>query len=297
MMSMDKLIITAACDSSVSYPSNSNCPAPTRENTAVIAEEYVRCVDAGAAISHLHGVRKLEAELQADGRKLSRIDVEGWAEITDGIRSERDTIIQYGIAGARFEDRVPLLELGPEMMSVAFNAHDEHFQPDPEHPPNCIYSLHPIDELRDYAIELPRHNVKPEIEVFHSGAVWNLNKLHSEDLLTEPLWATIFIDWEGGSWTPPTEAALLYMIDLLPAFVNYNVSVMSPTTQWKLLSMVIGLGGHVRVGAEDNPYLSPGQLAETNARLVDKIVGIAQAHGRDIATPSEAREIIGLKPR
>jgi 3-keto-5-aminohexanoate cleavage enzyme len=61
--------------------------------------------------------------------------------------------------------------------------------------------------------------------------------------------------------------------------------------------MVIGLGGHVRVGAEDNPYLSPGQLADTNARLVDKIVGIAQAHGRDIATPSEAREIIGLKPR
>ncbi|MGH8915088.1 MAG: 3-keto-5-aminohexanoate cleavage protein [Acidimicrobiia bacterium] len=294
---MDKLIITAACDSSVSYPSNPNCPAPTRENTGVIAEEYVRCIDAGAAISHLHGVRKLESELQADGRKLSRLDIDGWREITDGIRAERDTIIQYGIAGARFEDRVPLLDLGAEMMSVAFNAHDEHFQPDPDYPPNCIYSLHPIDELRDYARELPRHGVKPEIEVFHSGAVWNLGKLHSEDLLTEPLWATLFLDWEGGSWTPPTEAALLYMTDLLPDFVNYNVSVMSPTTQWKLLSMVIGLGGHVRVGAEDNPYLSPGELADTNARLVEKIVRIADGQGRDIATPAEAREIIGLDPR
>jgi 3-keto-5-aminohexanoate cleavage enzyme len=293
---LDKLIITAACDSSVSYPSNPNCPAPTRENTEPIAQEYVRCIDAGAAISHLHGVRKLESALQADGRKLSRIDVEGWREITEWIRTERDSIIQYGIAGARFEDRVPLLDLRPEMMSVAFNAHDEHFQPDPEYPPNCICSLHPIDELRDYAVELPKHNVKPEIEVFHSGAVWNLNKLHSEGLLTEPLWATLFIDWEGGSWTPPTEAALLFMTDLLPYFVNYNVSVMSTTAQWKLLSMVIGLGGHVRVGAEDNPYLSPGELADTNARLVEKIVGIAELHGREVATPAEARAIIGLDP-
>lgn len=291
---MDKLIITAACDSSVSYPSNPNCPSPTRENTALIADEYIRCIDAGAAISHLHGVRKLETELQADGRKLSRIDVEGWAEITERIRSSRDTIIQFGIAGARFEDRVPLLDLSPEMMSVAFNAHDEHFQPDPEYPPNCIYSLHPIDELRQYATELPKRDVKPEIEVFHSGAVWNLNKLHSEGLLAEPVWATLFIDWEGGSWTPPTEAAVIFMTELLPDFVNYNVSVMSPTTQWKLLSMVIGLGGHVRVGAEDNPYLTPGELADSNARLVDKIVRIAGEHGREIATPAEARQIIAL---
>ena len=291
---MDKLIITAACDSSVSYPSNTHCPKPTRENTGAIAEEYIRCIDAGAAISHLHGVRKLEEAFQADGRKLSKIDVEGWAEITETIRAKRDTILQFGIAGARLEDRRPLLELGPDMMSVAFNAHDEHFQPDPELPANTIYSLHPLEELREYAVELPRHEVKPEIEVFHSGAVWNLSKLHSEGLLAEPVWATLFIDWEGGSWTPPTEAALLFMVDLLPEFVNYNVSVMSPTAQWKLLSMVIGLGGHVRVGFEDNPYLSPGQLAETNAALVEKIVAIADQQGRDIATPSEARQIIGL---
>lgn len=294
---MDKLIITVGCDSSVSYPSNPNCPKPTRENTELIAAEYVRSIDAGAAVSHLHGVRKLEAELQADGRKLSRLDVDGWAEITDGIRSERDTIIQYGIAGARFEDRVPLLDLGAEMMSVAFNAHDEYFQPDPEYPPNAIYSLHPLDELRDYARELPKHGVKPEIEVFHSGAVWNLEKVHSEGLLDEPAWATIFIDWAGGSWTPPTESAVLYMTGLLPPFVNYNVSVMSPTTQWKLLSLVIGLGGHVRVGAEDNPFLEPGTLADSNARLVEKIVRIAEGLGRDVATVAEAREIIGLDPR
>ena len=291
---MDKLIITAACDSSVSYPSNSYCPKPTRENTDVIAREYIRCLDAGAAIAHLHGVRQLESTIQADGRKLSKLDVEGWNEITEGIRSERDAVIQFGIAGARVEDRVPLLDLGPEMMSVAFNAHDEYFHPDPEYPPNAIYALHTLEELRGYAGELPRKGVKPEIEVFHSGAVWNLTKVHSEGLLAEPLWATLFLDWEGGSWTPPTEAALLYMSDLLPDFVNYNVSVMSPTTQWKLLSMAIGLCGHVRVGFEDNPYLIPCELARSNAELVEKIVRVAAEHGRDIATPAEARVIIGL---
>ena len=292
---MDKLIITAACDSSVSYPSNPHCPPPTRENTGAIAADYVNCIDAGAAIAHLHGVRKLEPELQADGRKLSRIDIDGWAEVTNAIRSERDAIIQFGIAGARFEDRMPLLDLAPEMMSVAFNAHDEHFQPDPGYPPNCIYSLHPLDELRDYARTLPERGVKPEIEVFHSGAVWNLTKVRSEGLLAEPPWATLFLDWEGGSWTPPTETALLFMTGLLPESVNYNVSVMSPTEQWKLLSMVIGLGGHVRVGSEDNPYLTPGELAGENARLVDKIVRIAKEQGRDIASPDEARRIIGLQ--
>lgn len=294
---MDKLIITVGCDSSVSYPSNPHCPKPTRENTGLIADEYIRCVDAGAAISHLHGVRKLEAEIQEDGRKLSRLDIEGWGEITDAIRSQRDTIIQYGIAGARLEDRVPLLDLGPEMMSVAFNSHDEYFQPDPAVPANAIYSLHPLEELRRYARLLPEHGVKPEIEVFHSGAVWNLRKIHSEGLLDEPAWATIFIDWEGGSWTPPTEAAVLYMTGLLPDFVGYNVSVMSPTAQWRLLSLVIGLGGHVRVGAEDNPYVEPGELADSNARLVEKIVRIAGELGREIATPDEARAIIGLPAR
>ncbi len=292
---MNKLIITAACDSSVSYPSNSYCPQPTRENTTVIAREYIRCLDAGAAIAHLHGVRQLESTIQADGRKLSKLDIDGWQEITEGIRSERDSIIQFGIAGARFEDRVPLLDLAPEMMSVAFNAHDEYFHPDPEYPPNAIYALHTLEELRGYAEELPMRGVKPEIEVFHSGAVWNLMKLHDEELLDDPVWATLFLDWEGGSWTPPTEAALLFMVDLLPDYVNYNVSVMSPTAQWKLLSMAIGLGGHVRVGFEDNPYLSVGELATTNAELVEKIVRIANEHGRQIATPAEARQIIGLE--
>ncbi|MFI7067182.1 3-keto-5-aminohexanoate cleavage protein [Kribbella sp. NPDC050124] len=294
---MDKLIITAACDSRVSYPANHYCLPSTRENAVAIADEYVRCLDAGASIAHLHGIRALEAEIQEDGKKLSRLDVAGWQEMTQSIRDRTDGIIQYGIAGARLEDRVPLMKLGPDMMSVAFNSHDEYFQPDPSYPPNAIYSLHPLEELREYTKVTAEHGVKIEVESFHTGALWNLRRLQGEGLLPEPVWTTLFVDWDGGSWTPPEERALQFMVDSLPAGVNWNVSVMSPERHWNILAMAIGMGGHIRVGYEDNPYLSPGELADSNARLVDKAVQLATLLGREIASPDEAREIIGLHSR
>jgi 3-keto-5-aminohexanoate cleavage enzyme len=292
---MDKLIITAACDSRVSYPANHHCLPSTRENAVPIADEYVRCLEAGASIAHLHGVRALETQIQEDGKKLSRLDVAGWEEMTLSIRERADGIIQYGIAGARLQDRIPLMELGPDMMSVAFNSHDEYFQPDPAYPPNAIYSLHPLEELRDYGRVTAEHDVKIEVESFHSGALWNLRRLQDEGLLPGPVWTTLFIDWDGGSWTPPEERALQFMVDSLPPGVNWNVSVMSPQRHWNILAMAIGLGGHIRVGYEDNPYLTPGQLADSNARLVEKAVHLATLLGRDIASPDEAREIIGLR--
>ena len=288
-------MITAAADSRVSYQRTHNCCPSTRENVAGIAEDYVRCIEAGASIAHLHGVRSLEDKIQADGKKLSRLDVDGWSEMTDRIREGADCIIQYGIAGARLEDRIPLMDLRPDMMSVAFNSHDEYFQPHPDDPANAIYALHPLEELRGYARETAARGVKMEVEAFHTGAIWNLRKLRSEGLLADPVWTTLFIDWEGGSWTPPDERALINMVDMLPEDVNFNVSVMSPDRQWQLLALVIGLGGHVRVGFEDNPYLEPGVLATSNAQLVEKIVNIANLLGRPIATPEEARKIIGLR--
>jgi 3-keto-5-aminohexanoate cleavage enzyme len=292
---LEKLIITAACDSRVSYPMNHYSLPSTRENVPALAEEYVRCLNAGAAIAHLHGVRQLEATIQADGMKLSRLDVDGWREMTEAILARTDAIIQYGIAGARLQDRIPLMKLRPDMMSVAFNAHDEYFQPSPDFPPNAIYALHPLDELREYGRLAAEHGIKIEVETFHSGAIWNLLRLHKEGYLSDPVWTTIFIDWEGGSWTPPHERSLLYMVDSLPPGIQWNLSVMSPTRQWNLLAMAIGMGGHVRVGYEDNPYLSPGELADSNARLVEKIVQIARLLGREIATLDEARQIIGLR--
>jgi 3-keto-5-aminohexanoate cleavage enzyme len=294
---MNKLIITAACDSRVSYPANHYCLPSTRENVPAIAEEYVRCVNAGASIAHLHGVRRLEDKIQADGKKLSRLDVDGWKEMSEQILQKADCVIQYGIAGARLEDRIPLMQLGPDMMAVAFNAHDEYFQPDPKFPANAIYALHPLEELRGYCREAAKYDVKIEVESFHTGALWNLRKLRDEGLLTGSIWTTLFLGWSGGSETPPTERALQYMVDNLPPGANWNVSVMNPERHWNILAMAIGLGGHVRVGYEDNPYLKPGELADSNARLVEKAVTLATLLNRDIASPEEARAIIGLRSK
>ncbi|HSV80000.1 MAG TPA: 3-keto-5-aminohexanoate cleavage protein [Ramlibacter sp.] len=294
---MNKLIITAACDSRVSYPANHHCIPSTRENVPAIADDYVRCVNAGAAISHLHGVRRLEDKIQADGKKLSRLDVDGWAEMTRLIQDKADSVIQYGIAGARLEDRIPLMQLGPDMMAVAFNAHDEYFQPDPAYPANAIYALHPLEELRGYCHATREYGVKIEVETFHTGAIWNMRKLVAEGLLDGPIWTTLFLGWSGGSWTPPEERALQYMVDCLPPGTTWNLSVMNPERHWSLMAMAISMGGHIRVGYEDNPYLNPGELADSNARLVDKAVQFARMLGREVASAEEARQIIGLKSR
>lgn len=100
--------------------------------------------------------------------------------------------------------------------------------------------------------------------------------------------------WPGGAWTPPTPDSLLYLTSHLPTRANWNVSVMDPA-QWQLLAMAIGMGGHVRVGWEDNPYLPDGTPAKTNAELVDVVVRMAEAMGRKVASPDEARRIVGIK--
>lgn len=78
---------------------------------------------------------------------------------------------------------------------------------------------------------------------------------------------------------------------LPPGFI-YNTSVMDPVEHWKVLTTAIILGGHVRVGMEDNPFLSAGQYARTNAELVEKIARISRELGREVASPDEARQII-----
>lgn len=289
---MDKLIITVTVDSSMSYPNNPHMPPIT--DTAAVARQYVNAVNAGASLVHHHGVHYLEPVMQADGRKLSKTDFSGWRDLTDRIKSEVDPIIQFGIASARVEEKIRLMDLHPDMMSFCFNVHDEYFQPDPALPANEMYSLHPRDELETYCRAAMDHGVKPEIECFYSGAFWNLEFIRRKGILADPVWATLFLGWQGGAWTPPTPDALLFLVGHLPPNVNWNLSVMDPKAQWQLLPMAIAFGGHCRVGWEDNPYLPDGEIAKENAQLVEVVVEMAARMGREVATPNEARRIIGL---
>ncbi|MEX1133688.1 MAG: 3-keto-5-aminohexanoate cleavage protein [Acidimicrobiia bacterium] len=292
---MDKLIITVTVDSSMSYPGNPNMPPI--EDTDAVGQQYIDAVRAGASICHHHGVHYLEEEMQEDGRRLSRVDIDGWARVTDKIKSGGDDpIIQFGIASARLPEKVELMKLGPDMMSYAFNVHDEYFRPDPAYPANEMYALHPRDELEEFCAAAKQHSVKPEIECFYTGAFWNLSYIRGlgSNLLADPVWATLFFGWPGGAWTPPTEDAVLFMASHVPDNVLWNMSCMDPQMQFRLIPLVISLGGHVRVGWEDNPYRPNGEWAPTNAELVELVVEIAERMGREVATPQEARRMLGL---
>jgi 3-keto-5-aminohexanoate cleavage enzyme len=290
---MDKLIITATVDSTISWPGNEYMPPI--EDTDAVARQYVDAVSAGAAICHHHGVHYLDDVIQADGRKLSRIDFDGWQNLSDAIRSGGgDPIIQYGIASARVPEKIRLMDQQPDMMSYCFHPHDERFQPDPTLPAIEMYALHPRDELAEIASAAVDHDVKLDIECFYTGGFFNLEFIRDQGLLPDPCWVTLFFDWKGGTWTPPTLDALLYMTSHLPKNVNWTTSIMNPVAAWHLIPSVIALGGHVRVGWEDNPYLPNGELAKSNAQLVECVVKLAELIGRDVASPQEARAIAGL---
>lgn len=285
---MDKLIITVTCDSTMSYPSNPNNPTP--KGLDAVADEYVRSVDAGAAICHLHGPYSVDAKIQEDGTKLSDLDIDGWARLRAGITDKRDAVIQYGIANGRFEQRKDLIRAQrPEMLSTCFNAHDECFDYEPGNEPVELYAIHDREELADYCRTTAELGVKIEVEAFHYGGVWNAMRMKEKGLLKGPVWVTFFLGWKGGCWTPPTTHAMHYMADHCPDDFIWNTSVMDPQEQWKVLTAAISLGGHVRVGMEDNPFLTPGEYARSNAELVEKIVRISRDIGREIASPAEAR--------
>ena len=289
---MDKLIITVTCDCTMAYPSNPFNPTPKGYDE--VAREYVRSVNAGASICHLHGPYSIDEKIQADGTRLSDLDIPGWARLRQGILDGCGIrpIIQYGIANGRFAQRKVLLEdQRPDMVSTCFNAHDECFDYEPGREPVELYAIHDRDELKEYCELTSRIGTKMEIEAFHYGGVWNAMRMMEKGFLKGPVWVTFFLGWKGGCWTPPTVQAMTYMADHCPEGFIWNTSVMDPVDQWKVLSTAIKLGGHIRIGMEDNPFIAPGEYARSNADLVDKIVRIARDLGRKIATPDEARAI------
>ncbi len=291
---MNKLIITVAVDCTVSFPNNPHTIPIQDVDRAV--DQYVDAVDAGASIVHIHGVRSLEPQVQPDGRKVSRLDAGGWRRMQEGILSQRDCVMQFGISAARLEDRKQLMELRPDMMSVIYGPHDERFQPDPSFAEREIYASHTREELLEYATLLDRFSIRHEIECFHTGAYWNIDYVRQRAPLPEPIFCTIFLGWPGGTWTPPTPKALTYMVDCLPKGCIWGISVMDPASHWGLLAQAIQLGGHVRVGWEDNPYLGPGTFAARNAELVDKVYRLAAGLGREVAAPRETRSLLNLAP-
>lgn len=286
---MDELIITAVCDCLTTWPANPYMPA--RGDIEPLADQFVGAFEAGASILHHHGVVHHDSDT---GRP--RIDIGGWERMNDILRDRaRGAIMQYGIAGLTPEDKRTLMrDQRPEMMSTHTEPHDTHFAPDASGHRIDIYTTYSRDWLLEVARDSIEYGTKIEAECFTTGAYWSIDFLVEEQLLPEPHYGTIFLGWPGGTWTPATQDALHYMVHNRPKGMHWNLSVMDPVAQWQLIPLAIEMGGHIRVGWEDNPYLPNGEIARDNAQFVEIVVKIAESLGRPIASPERAREILGL---
>lgn len=232
-----------------------------------LVEESARCEQAGASILHFHG--------------------EGyWAEAIDGLRSETNLIVQCGMSSLPIPERMEVFEKQADMISIITSHHDEAFVG------MDVHVLHPREELVEYAELSRKHGVKLELETWHTGSIWNIEWLIERGLLDPPHFTSIFFNWPGGSWSPATVEEYLHRRKHLPPECVATVSAMGEQ-QFRLLVAAITLGDHVRVGTEDHPFDRHGNPAETH-ELVEQIVAVAEAVGRPVASPDQAREITGL---
>jgi 3-keto-5-aminohexanoate cleavage enzyme len=144
----------------------------------------------------------------------------------------------------------------------------------------------------EFARVMQEMGIKPELEVFDRGMVQMALKVHKMGLLTGNMHFNLVLGTAFGM--PAGLENIIYMVKSLPEGCTFTGTGIG-RNQFTVASAMITLGGHVRVGFEDNVYLKKGILARSNGELVEKAVRMAQEFGRAIATPDEARAILGLK--
>ncbi|MDS0282110.1 3-keto-5-aminohexanoate cleavage protein [Haloarcula onubensis] len=266
-----KVIITVATTGAIHGKDvNSNLPEQPEE----IAQQVAACEAVGASIAHVHG-RNEHGENDA-----SRLQA-----VNDAIREECDDIIIQNTTGgqAQYDSRVAGIRTDPppEMASLDMGPfkRDKH-----------IITNHTRNNIERLAVEMQAKDIKPEMEVFNSGQLAEVRRLIDEGLIEEPPYINLIF---GGSFTPATPRNLLTMVDNIPDGSEFNVLAVGPH-QLPLTTMAVLLGGHVRVGMEDNLYYRRGEKAQSNQQLVERTANIIEHLDRDIATPDEAREMLGM---
>ncbi len=269
----DRLIITAALTGAeATRADNPQLPVTPEE----IAEAACEARKAGAAIVHLH-VR--------DARGDPTQDVETFRRAMELIRSRCDMIVQFstgGAVGMTAAERGAPLALRPEMATLTCGT--VNFGRD--------VFMNPPEMMESFAGEMARLGIKPEIEVFEAGMINNAMMLVKKGLLKEPLHFDFVMGVPGGITGRTRD--LLYLAESIPAGSTWSVAGIG-RFELPLAVMAIVMGGHVRVGFEDNVYYSKGVLAESNAQLVARIARLSKELGREVATPAEARRILGIR--
>ena len=271
---MDPLIITVAPVGAEVMPEQT----PYLPVTPAQLGDTARAIRAaGASIVHVHCRND-------DGTNTH--DVERFRQARDAVRAASDLIVQFSTGGAigmTPEERAAPLVLRPEMATLTcgtVNFGDDVFE-----------NSFPI--MRGIAAKLTEYGVVAELEIFDLGHLSNAKRLAAEGAIRLPAHVDFVLGVPGG-----LDASVENLIDCvraLPPGCTWSVAGIG-RMQLVLATVAVAMGGHVRVGLEDNLYYAKGRLAR-NEELVARVVRIAEELGRPVATPDQARQLLGIAAR
>jgi 3-keto-5-aminohexanoate cleavage enzyme len=271
----NKLIITVAPTGNVpTKEMNPHLPVTPEE----IADSAVRCREAGASLIHVHA---------RDQNGKPTLEPQAFARIYSLVSERTDLIVQIstgGRAGMDVEARAAAIALlHPEMASLTTGSMNF---------PDRVYT-NSFEVIEFLAGTMKEAGTKPEMEIFEPGMIANAQKLVAKGLAAEPLHFDFVLGSHGS--LPASAKNLLYLSETIPPGSSWTVAGIG---RWQLPMAVLAIvmGGHVRVGLEDNLYYRKGELA-TNQQLVARVARLAAEVGRPVATPEEARRILGLPGR
>jgi 3-keto-5-aminohexanoate cleavage enzyme len=288
------VIITCALNGGIQGKESHPALPEQAEEIALQARE---AYEAGASIVHIHGRDPGDFTNCTD-------DPEVYREILGLVREQcPDVVLNITTGGGPTttqEGRLAVLDAGPEMASLNLGPEMGRFELAARTPPlphpreaKMVDMLIPatygfIDRLAGAMLE---KGIKPELETYQPGHYWVSRGLAERSLITAPYAHQLVMGVQ--TFIYPTPWNVLTMLAELPPDSLFAVAA-TGKYQWPLVTMSMLLGGNVRVGLEDNLYLRRGQKLKGNGEAVEKVVRLAHELGREIATPAQARDMLGL---
>lgn len=287
MSSGNKAVITAAlAGARTSKEQNPAVPYGAPE----IIEEAVKCYNSGAAAVHIH-VRDREGQPTEDPRLVG--------EVVEGIRARCPILINLSsaiAAGKPPEARISVVKnFAPDLASL--NTSTMNFARADWASGKIVYETvftNTFQMIQDFNAEMKKARTKPEIEVYDIGHVHNVLLLRRQGIFEEPLLFQFVFGVAGGIRLDPLSFA--HFLCEIPPDAVWSACGIGPNS-FRACMMAAASGGNLRVGLEDNLYLTGKTLARGNWELVERAVQIARLADREPATPAEAREIFHLPKR
>lgn len=262
-----------------------------------IADQAYEAYNAGASCVHIHS-RNPECQWE------NALDAEAYKEINRKVRERCPEIVINNSTGGglttpmdvrmKYVDGAPelaSLNMGPDMSRFVLKERKAPLK----HPHKseqidaCIPFTYGI--IESLARKMLEKEIKPEMEVYHSGHFWSCRELINKELIKPPYYFQFVMGYQTGVF--PTPKNLLDMINELPDKSLFS-TIGIGKFQVAMTAMSVLLGGHVRVGLEDNVYAKRGQMFSGNGEAVEKIVRIAREFNREIASPAETRKMLGI---